>query len=280
MLRSAATINVAISKVLSYFKDISHCSQELQKLIKGTAGITGSGPALCTIKSDTSGRPSPCATLPRVHLPFPGLLYGLENSSLCWAKIWLLITFPHWSSCFLLEPHRIVLTFFSFTTLDVLEARRAAVTASFVFSGVNKPGFCLCPPTWTLIFLCDLWSVRNEISFVSKPEFFKCRTPLQFDTFAMCYALPCLNPHNIMAPTWTCSTIFLRKAGHQYGRKNAELRVWKPRFIPDSASDSASDLKWASELCRPSFPLLSDGHHDACLFPRRVKWAPAWGSAL
>lgn len=40
-----------------------------------------------------------------------------------------------------------------------------------------------------------------------------------------------------------CSTTFLMKAGHQYGGKNMELRVWKPKFIPDSASDSASDLR-------------------------------------
>ena len=39
------------------------------------------------------------------------------------------------------------------------------------------------------------------------------------------------------------TSIVLTIRSSRYGQKNTELGIWKPKFIPDSASNSPSDLR-------------------------------------
>lgn len=121
--------------------------------------------------------------------------------------------------CFLLEPRRIFLSN-SFCHLYILEARGPLSPPwSCVLSRVPS-GSLSCPPLLSHvdapILVSGFWNMTNQISFISKPDFFKCRTPSQF-----VYSFSCLNSCNIIAPNWVELHHLPNKTASQYGQKNA-----------------------------------------------------------
>lgn len=194
MLSSATTINAAVSKVQSYFKAKSHCSQESQKLIKGTTGTVGSGP----LSSEGLTYRISCKWVPQslLHPPqSPHFIFW----SLMFRKFFLMLSqnLAPWNF------HPLILLLPPGTPQNLLNSPLISHPSYTVWS---KKGRCRLPQTFSflelispvplcllsclplpshmnsLIFVRGFWNVRNQISFVSKSDFLKHRTHLQFFT--------------------------------------------------------------------------------------------------